>query len=86
MCLDVYGPYTADGTPAQMWTCNGAVEEQWRLVPGQIVGYGGTCLDVYGPYTADATAFRCRAASGRLRQPLSFLAVNGPGGMRWRTS
>lgn len=47
-----------------MWTCNGAVEEQWRLVSGQIVGYGGTCLDVYGPYTADATPAQIWTCNG----------------------
>ncbi|MGO9218348.1 MAG: ricin-type beta-trefoil lectin domain protein [Streptosporangiaceae bacterium] len=29
MCLDVRGPSTADGTPVQIWTCNGVEEEQW---------------------------------------------------------
>jgi hypothetical protein len=64
MCLDVRGPSTADGTRVQMWTCNGAVEEQWRLVSGQIVGYGGMCLDVYGPYTADGTPVQIWTCNG----------------------
>ncbi|MEU6423855.1 RICIN domain-containing protein, partial [Streptomyces spiralis] len=31
LCLDVTGAATADGTLAQLWTCNGGGNQQWTL-------------------------------------------------------
>jgi hypothetical protein len=31
LCLDVTGAGTADGTPIELWTCNGGSNQQWSL-------------------------------------------------------
>jgi hypothetical protein len=31
LCLDVTGDATGDGTPVQVWTCNGGNNEQWAI-------------------------------------------------------
>ncbi len=31
LCLDVTGATTADGTPVELWTCNGQTNQQWTL-------------------------------------------------------
>jgi hypothetical protein len=63
-CLDVRGPSLDDGTPVQIWACNGVPEEQWTLTSGQLVGYGGKCLDVRGPSLDDGTPVQIWACNG----------------------
>ena len=31
LCLDVTGAATANGTPVELWTCNGGSNQQWSL-------------------------------------------------------
>ena len=70
-CLDVRGPSTADGTPVQMWECNGASEMTWQVVGDEIRGFGGKCLDVRGPSTANGT-------------PVQMWDCNGAAEMKWQ--
>ncbi len=73
-CLDVRGSGTADGTPVQLWDCNGTGAQNWTLVPGA----GGTlralgkCLDVTSSGTAKGT-------------PVQLWDCNGTGAQRWQT-
>ncbi|WP_254705842.1 polymorphic toxin-type HINT domain-containing protein [Streptomyces vilmorinianum] len=39
-CLDVQSGSTADGTPIQLYTCNGTAAQQWRLVDGALKALG----------------------------------------------
>lgn len=51
-CVDVRSSGTANGTPVQLWDCNGSAAQEWYFDRGRIIGIGGKCLDVqYGiPY------------------------------------
>ncbi|MBM6402882.1 ricin-type beta-trefoil lectin domain protein [Phycicoccus sp. CSK15P-2] len=48
-CLDVTEGSTANGTPAQMWTCYaGSRNQTWTLASDQTVRALGKCLDIEG--------------------------------------
>ncbi|WP_188195611.1 RICIN domain-containing protein [Nonomuraea sp. SYSU D8015] len=56
-CLDVSGASQANGAQAQIWDCNGQVNQQWTSTSaGELRVYGTKCLDVNGAGTADGTA------------------------------
>ncbi|WP_369188794.1 endo-1,4-beta-xylanase [Streptomyces sp. R08] len=48
-CLDVPNASTTDGTPVQLWDCNGATNQRWTLTDaGELRVYGTKCLDAAG--------------------------------------
>ncbi|MET8894206.1 ricin-type beta-trefoil lectin domain protein [Streptomyces albogriseolus] len=71
-CVDVRDAATADGTPVQLYTCNGTAAQRWTHLPGE----GGTlralgrCLDVSGGGTANGTK-------------VQLWHCNGTGAQRW---
>lgn len=73
-CADVRNSGTADGTPVQLYACNGTGAQRWTYVPGT----GGTlralgrCLDVNGGATANGTK-------------VQLWTCNGTGAQRWVT-
>ncbi|MFF4052770.1 ricin-type beta-trefoil lectin domain protein [Streptomyces chartreusis] len=73
-CIDVRNSGTADGTPVQLYSCNGTGAQRWTYVPG----VGGTlralghCLDVSGGGTANRTK-------------VQLWPCNGTGAQRWVT-
>ncbi|MFK4599233.1 hypothetical protein RKD30_005900 [Streptomyces pristinaespiralis] len=62
-CLDVEGAKTANGTPVQVYTCNGSAAQQW-LLEGDDLGMhlrnvnSQKCLDVAGNDSANGTKIR----------------------------
>ncbi|MFC9396865.1 ricin-type beta-trefoil lectin domain protein [Streptomyces sp. NPDC057027] len=69
-CLDVAGAATADGTPVQLYTCNGTAAQRWTLSADGTVRALGKCLDVTGAGTADGTKAQ-------------LYTCNGTGAQRW---
>jgi lysophospholipase L1-like esterase len=71
-CADVSHSGTADGTPVQLWTCNGSGAQTWTFAPGAggTVRALGKCLDVSNGGTADRT-------------PVQLWTCNGSGAQRW---
>ncbi|MFF9490196.1 ricin-type beta-trefoil lectin domain protein [Streptomyces sp. NPDC014676] len=73
-CIDVRNSGTADGTPVQLYSCNGTGAQRWTYGPGA----GGTlralgrCLDVSGGGTANRTK-------------VQLWSCNGTGAQRWVT-
>ncbi|OKJ75336.1 RICIN domain-containing protein [Streptomyces sp. CB02460] len=56
-CLDVTDGSTADGTPAQMWTCYpGSQNQSWTLNSDGSLTARGKCLDLAANGTANGTA------------------------------
>ncbi|MEU3224709.1 RICIN domain-containing protein [Streptomyces sp. NPDC006976] len=56
-CLDVADGSTADGTPAQMWTCYpGSQNQTWTLNSDGSLTARGKCLDLVAGGTANGTA------------------------------
>ena len=47
-CLDAKQGATTNGTPIQLWACNGTSAQQWALQGRVIVGPGNKCLDISG--------------------------------------
>lgn len=45
-CLDVRGAKTADGTPIQIYSCNGTNAQAWKLEADGTVRALGKCMDV----------------------------------------
>ncbi|MFC9331271.1 RICIN domain-containing protein [Kitasatospora sp. NPDC057015] len=58
-CLDVQAAGTADGTPVQLYDCNGSVAQKWKRTGNTLVNpNSGRCLDVAGQGTANGTQVR----------------------------
>jgi beta-glucosidase len=77
-CVDVRNASPADGTPVQIYTCNGTVAQQWTVTPGP-AGYTlraeGKCLDVLGAGTADGTPVQIYTCNGGVAQ--NWVPLNG---------
>jgi len=56
LCLDDNAASTANGTPIQIYTCNGTVAQQWTFVQaGTTLHVLGKCMDITGGGTANGT-------------------------------
>ncbi|MFD0561676.1 LamG-like jellyroll fold domain-containing protein [Kitasatospora saccharophila] len=58
MCLDIDHSNTADGTKAQMWTCNGSDAQSFTLGRDNTVHALGKCLDANQSGTTNNTAIQ----------------------------
>jgi hypothetical protein len=64
-CLDIAGGGSADGTPVQLWDCDGGANQKWSPASGQLVNpQTGKCLDVAGGGTANGTQVRLWSCNG----------------------
>ncbi|MEV6348071.1 LamG-like jellyroll fold domain-containing protein [Actinoplanes sp. NPDC051851] len=85
-CLDVQGGDTANGTPIQLYTCNGSVAQTWTLALGTSGTTGtvhavGKCLDVKGGGTTSGTAvqlYTCNGSDAQIWQPYSYDSLRNP--------
>jgi len=73
-CADVQNSGTADGTPVQLYGCNGTDAQRWAYVPGAggTLRALGSCLDVSNSGTANGTK-------------VQLWQCNGTGAQRWVT-
>jgi hypothetical protein len=70
-CLDVPNQSQTNGTQADIWDCNGGVNQQWTATAsGQLSVYGTKCLDASGHGTAPGTK-------------VGIWDCNGGGNQRW---
>ncbi|MER6078291.1 family 16 glycosylhydrolase [Streptomyces sp. NPDC001833] len=67
-CVDVAGANTANGTPVQLYDCNGTAAQQWTVGSDGTVRALGKCLDVTGGGTADGTAVQLYDCNGTAAQ------------------
>jgi hypothetical protein len=70
-CVDVRAANTANGTPVQLYDCNGTNAQQWTLASDGSVRALGKCLDVTYSGTANGT-------------PIQLWDCNGTGAQVWR--
>lgn len=71
-CLDFNGGSSADGTPAQLWTCNSSDAQWWSLHTDGTMRAAGKCLDATGGGTADGTPaelWDCDGGANQVWQP-----------------
>ncbi|MFJ3170238.1 ricin-type beta-trefoil lectin domain protein [Streptomyces roseus] len=69
-CVDVAGANPANGTPVQLYDCNGTPAQQWTLAADGTLRALGKCLDVTSGGTADGT-------------PVQLYDCNGTPAQRW---
>jgi ricin-type beta-trefoil lectin protein/cellulase (glycosyl hydrolase family 5) len=68
-CLDVTSQATSNGTPVEVWDCNGGTNQQWSsLSNGALQVYGNKCLDVPGHATTPGTKVEIWDCNGGTNQ------------------
>ncbi|WNI21343.1 RICIN domain-containing protein [Streptomyces sp. ITFR-16] len=72
-CVDVAAANTANGTPVQLYDCNGSNAQQWTVGTDGTIRALGKCLDVASGGTADGT-------------PVQLWDCNGSAAQRWAVS
>lgn len=72
-CVDVAGANPANGTPVQLYDCNGTGAQNWTFGSDGTVRALGKCLDVASGGTADGT-------------PVQLYDCNGTAAQRWAVS
>ena len=68
LCMDVSGANPADGTPVQVYGCNGTSAQQWTTETNGTLRALGQCLDVAGAGTANGTLVQLYACNGTAAQ------------------
>lgn len=69
-CLDVAGGSAANGTPVQLYDCNGSAAQNWTVQADGSIQALGKCLDVTSGSTADGAK-------------VQLYECNGTGAQRW---
>ncbi|MEV6016630.1 ricin-type beta-trefoil lectin domain protein [Streptomyces sp. NPDC051997] len=95
LCLDIAGSRTANGTPAQMYICNGSDAQNFALGTDHTVHALGKCLDVVKGDTENGTLvqlYQCNNTGsqewvpgpnpGTLKNPQSGRCLADPAGNR----
>ncbi|MFE9552392.1 ricin-type beta-trefoil lectin domain protein [Streptomyces sp. NPDC006703] len=89
-CLDVNGGNNANGTAAQIWSCDGADAQWWSARSDGTLRALGKCLDATGGGTANGTKIEIwdcngganqqwQAYNGGYRNPVSGRCLDDPG-------
>jgi glucosylceramidase len=68
LCLDVRSASSADGTPVQVYTCNGTSAQQWTVESNGTLQSLGKCLDVAGAGTVNGTLVQLYTCNGTSAQ------------------
>jgi beta-glucanase (GH16 family) len=63
-CVDVAGANPANGTPVQLYDCNGTAAQEWTVGSDGTVRALGKCLDVTGNGTADGSTVQLWDCTG----------------------
>jgi hypothetical protein len=69
-CVDDANGATGDGTPIQLFTCNGSAAQQWQVPGDGTVRLAGKCMDVTSSGTANGTL-------------IQLFTCNGTGAQQW---
>ncbi|CAM5245855.1 hypothetical protein STENM223S_06515 [Streptomyces tendae] len=67
-CVDVAAANTANGTPVQLYDCNGTAAQRWTVGSDGTVRALGKCLDVNAGGTADGTVVQLWDCNGSAAQ------------------
>ncbi|MFJ6465547.1 GDSL-type esterase/lipase family protein [Streptomyces sp. NPDC091387] len=67
-CLDVKGASGANGTPAQIWSCNRSTAQSWTTPADGTLRALGKCLDVTGGGVANGTRIEIWDCNGGTNQ------------------
>ncbi|MFF4750908.1 ricin-type beta-trefoil lectin domain protein [Streptomyces sp. NPDC002514] len=75
-CVDVAGASAANGTPVQLYDCNGTAAQQWAVGSDGTIRALGKCLDVTGNGTADGSAVQLWDCTGGPNQKWAVSAAH----------
>jgi chitinase len=71
-CVDVQASGTADGTPVQLYTCNGTAAQKWAVGSGGTITALGKCLDVTSGSTASGAKVQLYTCNGTGAQAWAY--------------
>ncbi|WP_440065817.1 ricin-type beta-trefoil lectin domain protein [Streptosporangium sp. OZ121] len=74
-CVDVAAASTANGTPIQLYDCNGTGAQQWTLGTDGTVRALGKCLDVTAASTANGAQIQLYDCNGTTAQRWTYNAA-----------
>jgi glucosylceramidase len=74
-CVDVAGANTANGTPVQLYDCNGTNAQSWTMATDGSIQALGKCMDVTAAGTANGTKIQLYDCNGTNAQ--KWTATNG---------
>ncbi len=75
-CIDVSDANTANGTPLQLWDCNGTAAQSWHFASDGSIQALGKCMDVSNANTASGTPIQLWECNGTAAQKF---VLNGAG-------
>ncbi|MFF8537397.1 family 16 glycosylhydrolase [Streptomyces sp. SAS_267] len=75
-CVDVAAANSANGTPVQLYDCNGTAAQQWTVSPDGTIRALGKCLDVTGNGTADGSTVQLWDCGGGANQKWTVTAAH----------
>ncbi|MFE9612223.1 ricin-type beta-trefoil lectin domain protein [Streptomyces sp. NPDC006012] len=75
-CVDVAGASAANGTPVQLYDCNGTAAQQWTVGPDGTIRALGKCLDVTGNGTTDGSTVQLWDCTGGPNQKWAVSAAH----------
>ncbi|MGW2825072.1 ricin-type beta-trefoil lectin domain protein [Streptomyces sp. NPDC001443] len=72
-CLEVGGGKKDNGTPVQIYTCNGSAGQKWQISGDALVNVNsGKCLDVKGSGTANGTVLQIYTCNSSASQKWAY--------------
>ncbi|CCK25482.1 beta-1,3-glucanase [Streptomyces davaonensis JCM 4913] len=74
-CVDVAGANPANGTPVQLYDCNGTAAQRWTVGSDGTIRALGKCLDVTGNGTADGSTVQLWDCTGGPNQRWTVTAA-----------
>ncbi|GAA2333863.1 family 16 glycosylhydrolase [Streptomyces kunmingensis] len=75
-CVDVAAANSANGTPVQLYDCNGTSAQNWTVGSDGTIRALGKCLDVTGGGTADGTTVQLYDCNGTAAQKWAVSSAN----------
>ncbi len=75
-CVDVQGANSADGTPVQLYHCNGTDAQKWTMASDGTVRALGKCLDVKSGGTASGTRVQLYSCNGTGAQKWLYTSIH----------
>ena len=75
-CVDVAGANSANGTPVQLYDCNGTAAQAWTVGSDGTIRALGKCLDVTGNGTADGSTVQLWDCTGGPNQKWAVPAAH----------
>ncbi len=74
-CVDVRGGSSTNGTPVQIYTCNGTNAQQWSVNTNGTLTVLGKCMDITGGGTSNGTKVQIYDCNGSGAQ--QWISTNG---------